>query len=123
MATEKAIGMKTSTRQVQTFSSTKRANPAQKLRRRHTRILLDSLRPRPSSHPIGSASQCPKCEGRLYCEPGEHLDSPAVRCLNCGWQPQYQMPDIQESEEAKTIRSLTAEFFSDWEWHRIPPKF
>lgn len=56
----------------------------------------------------------------MYSEPGERLDSTVVRCLNCGWQPQYQMPVIQETEETKTIRSLTAEFLSDWEWHRIP---
>lgn len=112
--------MKISPRQTHTLTSTKRPNADRKLERRHKRTILDSLRPTPYTLPTGELSQCPKCQGRVYIEAGERLDSTVIRCLNCGWQPQYQTPLIHETEEAKTIRSLTAEFFSDWEWHRFP---
>ncbi|MEE8124314.1 MAG: hypothetical protein V3T42_00700 [Nitrospirales bacterium] len=114
--------MKISTRQTPTFSPTKRPDSDRKLKRRHTRLILDSLRPTPYTLPIGSLSSCPKCQGHVDIEAGESLDSTVVRCLNCGWQPQYQTPVIHETEEAKTSRARSAEFVSDWEWHRLPKK-
>lgn len=34
-----------------------------------------------------------------------------MRCLNCGWQPQYGERVIQETEEARSIRRFTSELF------------
>ena len=87
--------------------------------RRHTRVQIDSLRPIPTNIQI---SLCPKCQGYVRTEPGESLDQTVIRCLNCGWQPHYQLPIIQETEEARTCRLLTAQFVSD-DWHRMPVEF
>ncbi|RMH06919.1 MAG: hypothetical protein D6704_06085 [Nitrospirae bacterium] len=35
-----------------------------------------------------------------------------MRCLNCGWQPQYGERTVTEPEEARAIRQFTAELFS-----------
>jgi len=96
------------------------AKNRKKKQRRHTRIQLDSLRPILAHF---QDSQCPKCEGYVRTEAGESLDQIVVRCLNCGWQPHYQAPIIQETEEARTCRLLTAQFVSECDWYRIPVVF
>ncbi len=110
-----------STLQLSTTSSTN--NPASthgKIRRRHTRIHLDSLRPDPSVYCAHTPAQCPKCQGLVHQEGGETSNETVVRCLNCGWQPHYQTPIIRETAESRLIRSLTTQFVSEFEWHRLP---
>ena len=94
-----------------------------KIRRRHTRIHLDSLRPTPPNQQTDTLTRCPKCEGLVLKEGGETSDETVTRCLNCGWQPHYQAPKIQESAESRTIRSLTAQFVSEQDWYRLPVGF
>lgn len=95
-------------------------NIHQKKKRRHTRIQLEALRPTLARF---QDSGCPKCQGYVRTEPGESLAQIVIRCINCGWQPQYQAPIIQETEEARTCRLLTAQFVSIADWDRIPVNF
>jgi hypothetical protein len=88
--------------------------------RRHTRVPLDSLRPIPTNL---LNSQCPKCQGCVRTEAGESLGQIIIRCLNCGWQPHFQAPIIQETEEARMFRFLTTQFVTECDWDRIPVNF
>ena len=115
--------MKSSRRQMANSSASKKSKSGVKIRRRHTRIHLDSLRPAPPNHLTDTLTQCPKCQGLVLKEGGETFDETVLRCLNCGWQPHYQAPMIQETAESKTIRSLTAQFVSEHDWHRLPVGF
>jgi hypothetical protein len=110
-------------RQTANSSATNPSKSGRKIRRRHTRIHLDSLRPTPPNPAADTLSQCPKCQGLVLKEAGETSNACVIRCLNCGWQPRYQAPRIQETAESKTIRSLTAQFVSEYDWHRIPVGF
>ncbi len=105
-------------RKMPNASTTSSSQTERKIRRRHTRIHLDSLRPTLPHHVSDTLSQCPKCQGLVLKECGETASETVVRCLNCGWQPHYQAPMIQETSESKTIRSLTAQFVAEHEWHR-----
>ena len=115
--------MKTSTRPISPSSATKTSKPDRKIRRRHTRVHLESLRPAPPNQLTDTLSQCPKCQGLVLQESGETSAETVVRCLNCGWQPHYQTPMIQETAESRTIRSLTAQFVSEHDWHRLSVGF
>jgi predicted nucleic-acid-binding Zn-ribbon protein len=94
--------------------------PVRKYKRRHTRIHLDSLKPTPTNFLDGSLSECPKCQGFVFFEAGETTRQTIIRCLNCGWQPHYQAPKIQETEAARTMRTLTNQFVSGCDWDRLP---
>lgn len=115
--------MKTSMQQIANSSANTTSKTDRKIRRRHTRIHLDSLRPVPPNHLTDTLTQCPKCQGLVLKEGGETSDETVTRCLNCGWQPHYQAPKIQETAESRTIRSLTAQFVSEHDWHRLPVGF
>ena len=91
-----------------------------KNRRRHTRIQLDSLRPKPTSF---QDSECPKCHGYVRTESGESLSQIIIRCVNCGWQPHFQAPIIHETDEARMFRSLSSQFVFESDWDRIPANF
>ncbi len=91
-----------------------------KYKRRHTRVHLDSLKPQLPVFSEGPLSQCPKCQGLIFTEAGETMSQTIIRCLNCGWQPQYQTPIIQESEESRIMRTLTNQFVSGTDWDRLP---
>jgi len=101
-------------------SANQNSKPVRKIRRRHTRVHLDSLRPARPVPLTEALSQCPKCQGLVHREGGESLEETVIRCLNCGWQPHYQAPMIQESAESRSIRSLMAQFVSEHDWHRLP---
>jgi hypothetical protein len=104
-------------------SGNKASDKDRNIRRRHTRIHLDSLRPAPPNHLTDTLTRCPKCQGLVLKEGGETFDETVIRCLNCGWQPHYQAPMIQETAESKTIRSLTAQFVAAHDWHRVAVAF
>ncbi|HSF09840.1 MAG TPA: hypothetical protein VLA60_10520 [Nitrospirales bacterium] len=112
--------MKSILQQRTNSSANNSATTHRKIRRRHTRIHLDSLRPDPSAYCADALAQCPKCQGLVHQEGGETSNETVVRCLNCGWQPHYQTPIIRETAESRLIRSLTAQFVSEYEWHRVP---
>ncbi|MDH3505097.1 MAG: hypothetical protein OEM58_11305 [Nitrospirota bacterium] len=112
--------MKFSLQQTAKSAANNPANTHRKIRRRHTRIHLDSLRPDPSDYHTDTRSQCPKCQGLVHQEGGETSNETVIRCLNCGWQPHYQIPMIQETAESRMIRSLTAQFVSEYAWYRLP---
>ena len=97
--------------------------PVRKYKRRHTRIHLDSLEPTPTNFLDGSLSECPKCQGFVFFEAGETTRQTIIRCLNCGWQPHFQIPIIQETEEARSLRELTTQFVSECDWNRISVNF
>jgi predicted nucleic-acid-binding Zn-ribbon protein len=115
--------MKTAMRQMTKSSAGRKSKTERKIRRRHTRVHLDSLRPAPPNNLTDTLSQCPKCQGLVLKECGETSEETVIRCLNCGWQPHYQAPMIQETAESRTIRSLTAQFVSEYDWHRLPVGF
>jgi len=94
---------------LKTDSSSTPKNPKKK-HRPHTRVKLDILRPIPANF---QDSKCPKCQGHVRTEAGESLSQIVIRCLNCGWQPHYQAPIIQETKEAKICRLRTAQFISE----------
>ena len=91
-----------------------------KYKRRHTRVHLDSLKPTPLIVSEDSLSQCPKCQGLIFFEAGETMHQTIVRCRNCGWQPHFQAPIIQETEESRMMRTLTNQFVSGSDWDRLP---
>ena len=55
---------------------------------------------------------CLKCQGWLEVQAVDTTQKVEMRCLNCGWQPQFGERFIKESEEARSIRRFTAEFLS-----------
>ena len=91
-----------------------------KTKRRHLRIELDALKPILATLQNDS---CPKCQGFVRTEGGESLSQIVIRCLNCGWQPQYQAPIFQETEETRMWRLLSTQFVSERDWPRIPVTF
>ncbi len=91
-----------------------------KRRRRHTRVHIDSLRPVTVSLSPDALSECPKCQGLVNVDEGEQMGKIVVRCLNCGWQPHHQARRIQETEEAKDIRSRISQFVAEGEWVGFP---
>jgi hypothetical protein len=118
--------MKASIRPIVTPSATKTSKEdigERKPRRRHTRIHLESLKPALSNHLTGILTHCPKCHGLVLTEGGATVGETVVRCLNCGWQPHFHAPIIQETAESRTIRSLTARFLTEHDWHRVPVEF
>lgn len=112
--------MKLSLPQMANSASNNSTTAHRKIRRRHTRIHLDSLRPDSPHYRSDGPSQCPKCQGLIHQEGGETANETVIRCLNCGWQPHYHAPMIQETAESRMIRSLTAQFVSEYAWHRLP---
>ncbi len=91
-----------------------------KTKRRHTRVHIEALRPKPTVIPKGSPSNCPKCDGLVFWEAGESIRQTIIRCLNCGWQPHFHNPRIQETQESRAMRTLTTQFVSGCDWDRLP---
>ena len=60
----------------------------------------------------GSRVHCLKCQGWIVIREVDCNKKLEMRCLNCGWQPQYGKRLIQETEEARSIRRFTASVFS-----------
>ena len=56
------------------------------------------------------ARQCPKCQGLLTSQAVHLTTKNDIRCINCGWQPQWGTRVVTESDEVRSIRRLTAEF-------------
>ncbi len=56
------------------------------------------------------ARQCPKCRGLLMAQAIDLTTKNDIRCINCGWQPQWGTRVVKESDELRSIRRLTAEF-------------
>ena len=77
-----------------------------------------STRPRTRPRPIvalappGSLEHCLKCQGWIVVQMVDLSKKLEMRCLNCGWQPQYGERVIRETEEARSIRRFTAEMFA-----------
>jgi len=71
-------------------------------------------RPQPvvAQVPHGSVRHCLKCQGWMVFQMVDLSKKQEMRCLNCGWQPQYGERTIQETDEARSIRRFTAELFS-----------
>ncbi len=69
------------------------------------------IRPMVALAPSGSMEHCLKCHGWIVVTEIDLSKKLEMRCLNCGWQPQYGERVIQETEEARSIRRFTAELF------------
>ncbi|RMH35991.1 MAG: hypothetical protein D6690_07325 [Nitrospirae bacterium] len=54
-------------------------------------------------------TQCPKCHGLPSIIPQDSSQPLEIRCINCGWQPQWGTKIIVETEEARTMRRLTVQ--------------
>ncbi len=67
------------------------------------------IRPVVALAPSGSVDHCLKCQGWMVVQEIDLSKKLEMRCLNCGWQPQYGERVIQETEEARSIRRFTAE--------------
>jgi hypothetical protein len=61
--------------------------------------------------PSGSMEHCLKCHGWIVVQEIDLSKKLEMRCLNCGWQPQYGERVIRETEEARSIRRFTAKMF------------
>lgn len=95
------------------FSQSAQPKPSiRKKRRRHTRVHLEALRPPTPFLYMSSLSHCPKCQGLIYVDGGETLSEKVIRCLNCGWQPSHRLNQVEEPEEARTMRALTIQIGS-----------
>jgi len=62
--------------------------------------------------PPGSVEHCLKCQGWIVVQEIDLSKKLEMRCLNCGWQPQYGERMVRETEEARSIRRFTAELFA-----------
>ncbi len=60
-----------------------------------------------------SSRQCPKCQGFLLTQPIDLTPLNDIRCVNCGWQPQWGTRIVKENEEVRSIRRFTAQCVSD----------
>jgi hypothetical protein len=69
------------------------------------------VRPMVARAPSGSVEHCLKCQGWIVVQEIDLSKKLEMRCLNCGWQPQYGQRVIQETEEARSIRRFTADLF------------
>lgn len=72
------------------------------------------IRPMVALAPSGSMEhclKCLKCHGWIVVQEIDLSKKLEMRCLNCGWQPQYGERVIRETEEARSIRRFTAEMF------------
>ena len=69
------------------------------------------IRPVVALAPNGSVDHCLKCQGWMIVQEIDFSKKIEMRCLNCGWQPQYGERVIQETEEARSIRRFTSELF------------
>lgn len=69
------------------------------------------IRPVVALAPSGSMEHCLKCHGWIVVQEIDLSKKLEMRCLNCGWQPQYGERVIRETEEARSIRRFTAELF------------
>jgi len=71
-------------------------------------------RPQPvtAQIPHDSAHHCLKCKGWIVVQVVDLATTREMRCLNCGWQPQYGERTITETQESRSIRRFTAELFS-----------
>ena len=67
------------------------------------------IRPVVALAPSGSVDHCLKCQGWMVVQEIDLSKKLEMRCLNCGWQPQYGERVIQETEESRSIRRFTAE--------------
>ncbi len=67
-----------------------------------------------ASHGLDSAvaRQCPKCRGLLMAQAADLSTKNDIRCINCGWQPQWGTRVVTESDELRSIRRLTAKLCS-----------
>ena len=74
-------------------------------------------RPQPvvAQMPQGSLHHCLKCHGWIVVQVVDLSKKREMRCLNCGWQPQYGQRTITETDEARSIRRFTAKLFSSTE--------
>ena len=64
-----------------------------------------------NGHKNGQSNHCPKCEGLVVCQPLNASNLMDIRCINCGWQPQWGTRIVTESAEVRSIRELTNQFF------------
>ncbi len=81
---------------------------------------------RPLALPLASyrsLKYCLKCRGWLDVQAVDPTQKVEMRCLNCGWQPQFGERIIKESEEARSIRRFTAEFLSGSSRHTPTTSF
>ncbi|MDT7043049.1 hypothetical protein [Candidatus Nitronereus thalassa] len=69
------------------------------------------IRPVVARAPSGVVEHCLKCQGWIVVQEIDLSKKLEMRCLNCGWQPQYGQRVIQETEEARSIRRFTADLF------------
>lgn len=70
------------------------------------------IRPAIAVAPPGSVEHCLKCQGWIVVQEIDLSKKLEMRCLNCGWQPQYGERVVRETEEARSIRRFTAELFA-----------
>ena len=56
---------------------------------------------------------CPKCQGFIEIQMIGLLQPIELRCINCGWQPQWGTRIITESDEARDIRQLSTQLVSE----------
>ena len=59
----------------------------------------------------GSTPRCPKCKGFLVVHHTDLSSVLEIRCVNCGWQPQWGTRTVGVSKEIHSIRNLTTKMF------------
>ena len=61
--------------------------------------------------PPPSRVGCPKCQGLVARIPSDEYQRFELRCVNCGWQPQFGTRIIKETQESRVIRQQIAQSF------------
>ena len=76
----------------------------------------------PSANGVGhhSTNRCRKCQGFLVLQQPDPSQPIEIRCVNCGWQPQWGTKIVTETDEIRSIRRLTAKFSSESVWRGTP---
>ena len=96
-------------------TTSRRSNQSPIQRKRRRRAVPSSSKLHQAS-PVsngknGSTPTCPKCKGFLVVNHTALSPLLEIRCINCGWQPQWGTRTIGISKEMRSIRNRTSQMF------------
>jgi len=62
---------------------------------------------------FGSSSNCRKCQGWIMVQVQDHSPTPEIRCINCGWRPQYHDRIQSETTASLLMREATTKLVQE----------
>jgi hypothetical protein len=96
----------------------KRTQAEKRKKRIRGKVKADQIRPlegteteKPVVRRQSPRPRCGKCAGWIIEDGANGPAAKEIKCLNCGWKPQYHDRIIVESEEIRSIRQYTHKLF------------